>query len=526
MGLNLEILMSELSQHHPELYLSSQTPVSIHGVKFLACGQTTFVPGYLYIGMASQLSNLAPFQFHANILCISDCDIPEDCKQDPKLNLVVLEGKADLREIFNKIMDLLWADQKLAQGSKKLLDALFHGEGISRIIDIGCELLGNPIFLGDSSSKIIVYPKHASIEGTLLDEHLKKGYLSYDTLHSPEYKNMSEKVSRSKSPVLFKGVGKYDHITAKVTIDNTVVGYLLVFGVQKKLDHQDIDLMALLSDVIASEMQKDKFYKNTKGAIHENIIRDLLEERLRDKKVIEERVRSMDLNPDEPHCIIAVDVRQFYASRFFLSFLRSSLENIIPSSKSVIFEDYIVMVAGCSKESSLSEKELTALEKFLANSRLYAGISRSFKSFEKLRYHFNQSLISIELGIRVNENKTVFFYEDYAISHLIDIGSSCENLKELCHPSLFKLADYDAKNKTLYMQTLYIYLLNQGNHFDTSKMLHIHVSSLYYRIARIEEIMGVKLNDIHRMHYLFLSLKILSHMNVLEPLDVPDIAVL
>jgi len=76
---------------------------------------------------------------------------------------------------------------------------------------------------------------------------------------------------------------------------------------------------------------------------------------------------------------------------------------------------------------------------------------------------------------------------------------------DLAAPALETLRLHDAKHGTDYYQTLYAYLLCERNQTLTAQKLYIHRNSLIYRIGRIEEIMGMDLNNERDRLYLLLS---------------------
>ncbi|MCR4434974.1 MAG: helix-turn-helix domain-containing protein [Clostridiales bacterium] len=525
MRLSIETLSDKLNHYSPQVFISDKNNLSVRSAKFLINSITVFEPEVLYVGKVSGLASLLPLKGHANLLCISDADIFPEYKENPKLNLVVLPKTADIFQVFSEVQDIISTYQKFAQSSEKLLDTLIHGKGVQHIIDIGYELLGNPISFGDLSTKIIAYPKYTGPINSIWDEHIRNGYLTYDAMCSPEFKNMMKLVNRSKSPVLLKDAGKYDCISGKVTIDGIIVGYITVMGSEKPLKTSDIELVALLCEVISLEMQKDKFYKNTKGAVYESFIKDLLDGSVNDPEVIEKRAKSLELGLRENLCLIVVDIKHFNAQKTSLSHLRNTLENLVAYSRSVIYYDYVVLIVNCGEKNTLLERDLMLLEEFLANKQLHAGLSRHFNNLKDIPYYYKQALKAIELGMHHNGKKALFIYEDYAVNHLLDICSDHHvDLKEFCHPALFKLMEYDRKNNTSYTQTLYIYLSHKGNQIKSANALNIHRASIAYRIEKIEEIMDLKLDNIYTMHFLYFSFTILEYSNELRLTQATDIS--
>ncbi|MCR4435705.1 MAG: helix-turn-helix domain-containing protein [Clostridiales bacterium] len=96
-------------------------------------------------------------------------------------------------------------------------------------------------------------------------------------------------------------------------------------------------------------------------------------------------------------------------------------------------------------------------------------------------------------------------------------------LLEFCHPSLLTLMEYDRNNNANYTRTLYVFILNKGNQNESAKILHIHRTTMIYRMEKIEAIMDIKLDNIHLMYNLYLSFMILKYADKGDFMLSPDI---
>lgn len=71
--------------------------------------------------------------------------------------------------------------------------------------------------------------------------------------------------------------------------------------------------------------------------------------------------------------------------------------------------------------------------------------------------------------------------------------------------------DYDAQKGTDYYKTLQIYLENERNLTITSQILHIHRSTLQYRITKITELLSLPLDDADLRFYLLCCFRIIDY---------------
>jgi len=83
---------------------------------------------------------------------------------------------------------------------------------------------------------------------------------------------------------------------------------------------------------------------------------------------------------------------------------------------------------------------------------------------------------------------------------------SQETLRELWKPLLAPLIHYDQKHNQQLLETLKVYLRQNGNGLQTSQALYIHRHTLKYRLTQIEEKTGIRLEDAHQRWQLQLAL--------------------
>ena len=80
----------------------------------------------------------------------------------------------------------------------------------------------------------------------------------------------------------------------------------------------------------------------------------------------------------------------------------------------------------------------------------------------------------------------------------------------LCTPQLLKLVEYDEQHDTEFAYTLQRYLVNERNIKMTATDLHIHRSTMNYRISRLHELLDMDLDDSENRLYLLNSFYMLD----------------
>ena len=86
-----------------------------------------------------------------------------------------------------------------------------------------------------------------------------------------------------------------------------------------------------------------------------------------------------------------------------------------------------------------------------------------------------------------------------------------ESLSSLCPPELHKLIAYGQENGSELLDTLRIYLRCGRSKAETAKKLFVHVNTVKYRIAQIQEITNLDLSDDETALSLLLAFKMIEY---------------
>jgi sugar diacid utilization regulator len=261
-------------------------------------------------------------------------------------------------------------------------------------------------------------------------------------------------------------------------------------------------------------MRKSSFFAKTKGMMYEYFIADLLNGIINDNTVVENRIKHLDWKLKRNFCVVVITDKQFDKENTPFNYIRTMLERTIGFSRSIEYDGSIVLIFNSNRETPICESDIKTLKEFLSKYNLYGGISHNFSNLIDVRKFYKQALTAIQIGHRIKEKTVLYYYKDFTIFDMFDICSTQRDLKDLCHPSLVSLIEYDKNYKTNYSETLYTYILNGQSQTKSANTLHIHRNTLNYRITKIAEIMGINLDDNTLMLHLHLSFKILEYVHL------------
>ena len=422
-------------------------------------------------------------------------------------------SSVSFNEVYDSIAKLLEEDTLEQEFMETLYRSILQEDDIKKTCDRAREFLQNPIVILDNSLKHIAESYETDLQDTIWIDQRKNGnYISADIVQFLAEQTGYKKDHYIMSPVILaKGKLKYRRIVNHIFSNRRPIGTIVVFEVKKTFEELDLKLVKMLSETLALKMKNDEFLLYSKGAAYEHLFQDLLDGTI-SSSVLYEQIKSNNLTMEDDIYSLVVDISQFDRTYKTLQYFRSVLDDSIENAKSILYNNYIVIVVMRKRGNYLSEQEIGRINAFCKDKRLSAGISRCFHDISLLKNHFEQAVTAIILNFRINKEYKLSSYTDFVIEHMIDIASEKTDLKQFCEQSLLILLEYDTSNGTNFADCLHEYLVQERNLAHTSAALNMHRNTLIYRVNKIQEILEHDLKDANYRFSLLLSFKILDQI--------------
>jgi purine catabolism regulator len=111
-------------------------------------------------------------------------------------------------------------------------------------------------------------------------------------------------------------------------------------------------------------------------------------------------------------------------------------------------------------------------------------------------------------------NDRVYFYDDLALLRLLSPLDAGPTLANFVERELNPLFEYDKRRNSELIGTLSAFLAVNGSKIQAARMLQVERRTVYYRLERIEELLGISLEDPEIRIRLYLALRALEVMNL------------
>lgn len=423
--------------------------------------------------------------------------------------------------IYKQIQNMIKTTQSLTLNCEKLYNLLFDDAGIQELIDAAHTMLDNPIALCDLSFVLIAAPKQLS-KDTIVSEYIdsynpEKDFSRFYNIYRD--KGFFEKISLLQAPMIVKDsdVDELTYLISHVNVQQKAAAFISVLEYNHPFDEYDVELLTVLSKVIALEMQKSGYSHHIKQSQNEYWLYHLLEEHPVLDLMEQSKSFIQATGYANRFCMMVIEIEKHAKHNTMLPFIQKNITAIFGHTITLFYNNHISVLLPIQHNQPFKGEVEQKLLQFLGQNSLLCGISQPFEQIKELKHYYLQAGKSIELAIQLREEKQrLFFYENYVFYDLLNIYSNPNQLKHFCHPGLLKLMNYDRTYNTLFMMTLYQYLIQNCNQSKTASVLHIQRSTLLYRLKKIEEIMGIMLEQAESLLQLNISFKILKWIGELH----------
>ena len=204
-------------------------------------------------------------------------------------------------------------------------------------------------------------------------------------------------------------------------------------------------------------------------------------------------------------CIAVLRCSELHDSDLFNKRQMSALRRDYPNSMSVVYRDAIVLFLNQDEPILLNEGHLAPLVEF-------ARRNRPFSDILKINIHYQQTLNTLGIGEFHDPDSTVYHATDLLPQYLF---SNCPyaGLEAGIHHHLFRLQDHDERYHTEFVHTLRTFLECDRNAAKSAEHLHLHRSTFFYRMKKMEELLDISLSDSKLLLLYELSFKIWDYLS-------------
>ena len=517
MKLSVEILAEKITDYDIDVYSLGEAVPKLEGIRFFDKELLIKDEDHLYIGYARDLPPLDTLESGVSILCIG---IPADIDKHPNLNfsLIILKKQFSLGMLFNEIQELFIFFNKW---ESQIQELILNNSDLQKFVDISDKVMGWPISIIDRAQRSLATSQFEDSDDIIWLE-LRNGYIHTELLKQDRVK--AADIAKYHRPMQgYSTVSNRVILSQAIRVDGHVVGFVAVHHPKPGTSYFSRGIEQLVNyftKFVAMRMRSNEFYKLSRGMMFEYFLVDLIEKKMTDENVINDRLSFLDWKLDGYKQVLFVEMKPKFNNIQSLHNMRSQIECIIPSSRSIIYDNALVSIVSNVDDSTHIESLKARFSAWLQDNNAYCGLSNRFLMLNKTKMYYTQAKKALDFGREQDPSQQIYEYHNFVLSHIIDLLSQKIELETLFHPAFIKLLNL-CKYHEFFFDTLKVYLKTERNVALCSKLLYIHRNSMIYRVKRLEEELDCDFSDFNTRSSLLISFALYDYLKAHE--DVSEI---
>ncbi|MFD2878952.1 hypothetical protein ACFTAO_27975 [Paenibacillus rhizoplanae] len=309
---------------------------------------THFAPEYIYVGYRSGLPDHAEGLEQASLMLINDTVEPasgEHQQMYSRQNRMEFGAEEDVFELYNRTRELFLEEAEREQAKGRMLEACVAGKGLDVIVCAAAELLGNPVIIIDVSYKVLASSDCSGITDLIWSDNLHKGYCSYDFIAAVhQLKSVQNSIESLEAYEVECSGSQVTKLVAKIRIGSKPVGNVIVLGDIRPIESRDHELAGFTAGLVAAELAKNSFYRNSSQAEYEELIYGLLENEENGPVLIQKSLRSGMHLPKGRLSVLVLDLAGYGASASGITsgYLRDQLHLHFGEERLIFYHEYMM----------------------------------------------------------------------------------------------------------------------------------------------------------------------------------------
>lgn len=392
----------------------------------------------------------------------------------------------------------------------------FQHADIDEIADVIGELLQNPITIEDADHKLIAYSSHgestdparwSTIMGRRVPEKVltrlwKDGVFQQlltqsDPVHIP-----------AKDEV---GLGK--RIAIAIRKGNDVLGYIWAQEVNRSFQPEDDDILKEAAKAAVSRLVHRQGRRKAEEQRRKEFFWELLLGNHASEAVIKRKAETLQLSIPSPFLVCIIEASSPQLEQYLYPLLiRDKLLWVMDGHQLIILMGMRSRVregASFFHDADQFLQESTGRVGERTEGQTSGVYGRTYQSTIDIKRSYQEALQVLHVRrLFPEETKKVKGYHDLGIYRFLPQLKKWGDTEHYENERLVRLHKYDQEHQSNLVETLETYLDAAGKVNITAQRLHIHINTLSYRLRRMEEIMGVDLDDMNLRTTLYLDLKL------------------
>lgn len=502
---SLRCIEIRLKEYAPVCYLRS--PDRAHIRSFEAwedapVGERQQREDTLYYIDASQIETSMETALPCNLIC---CGAEVSCPDGH--NLIRLGVDISYEDLVPQVEQTLEEIRQYAAMMSDLLQIMDRSNCLEEMVNCYSRHMRVSTAILDTSFKSIALSDHSDFQEyftTMYEQTGQEEILSEDSLIAVENMNILNDLY-SEVPYL---ISDYDSMTGHPSVperavsgiylpiryDGNLIAFMTVISYERKLDEADASIAQDAARLFSLVMLRDDVLRIQTNGTFSALLHDIITFSITDEEVIRNRFRSLKWPLCENLYVAVLIPEEGKEDSLLLrrKEIQRQFAEITQGSLSDIYQDTLYFLISRKTEEVSSPFRVRRLELFLKANHALLGLSSVFHAPSKIHQHFIEARSSVFVGLQIHPENRIYLYDSYTaeISAIAVTRNASLEPESFIHPVIrFLHGSSRAADRDL-LDTLEQYLFSLRDVSRTCEVLHIHRSTLFYRLNKLKDLLG------------------------------------
>ncbi|MDO5410994.1 MAG: helix-turn-helix domain-containing protein [Lachnospiraceae bacterium] len=424
---------------------------------------------------------------------------------------MILVPDIEPAEVFNEVCKII---DRFARWEAALENCLHEKDGLTQILDISKDFVGNPMFIYAPDGRNLAISSHYGPEiNWHWAEILANNGLTEERMQNLKAVSSLTTVFKDLTPTIHTsniGLSKYIHCS--ILAKSYMAGHFVLFEMVESFNESSLYICEILVGYFSRFMEMHYSEYSSTSRLGQFFI-SILSGYDYQKEDMLLLMNSLRWSIEDSFQLYLI--KESVANEpVLLTKLYTRLLEECPNSIVFIINGNIAIINNLTRESQVDSllntlPDLLQDEYCIGISQAFDGISRCSLYYRQALYELSQCEQQHVIVAKAENNRLNYFYKALHAAPLTNA---------YIPRSLHQLKEYDARNHTFLYETLRAYCLASFHLSDTAKYLGIHRNSVSYRLERIQEIIDfapfyalMDAPDTNRMMELYLAFFYLDH---------------
>ena len=450
-----------------------------------------------------------------------------------ELPVGLLARDVDPRELANTIGRALGAAHPDIR-----LSALHGADALQDLAETLGRLVGNSVTIESPQHRLLAFSATHGPVDRVREETILRRQGSPRTLAWVTREGYIAALFKADRPIKIPAnpaLGYDGRVAMRVAAEDEVLAAIWVTDTARPLDERDCAVIAQAAEAAAAILLQQRAAAQKEAELRTELLEDVVHGRIVGLDNIRALARDLGWDIDRLRRLLVVTIDDLEALRLShagqngrrLQRVRERLTEVVrletlavdptavigPRSTGVIVLLATTQTAHADEAARkaamlrLADRIVKRVAALIPDMTVTVGVGRDFASFEHLPDAFRQAELAARLGARLWGGNRAVHYADLGVHRVL---FALQEHEEMITPALQRLLDHDERHHTDYVGTLAAYLSCMGRLRAAAEQLDIHRNTLEYRMQRIEELAGERLDDPNNRLALELGIRLLE----------------